>query len=148
MSRSGYSDDIDDRWAFIRYRGAVASAIRGERGQRLLRDLIDALEAMPQKRLIADELENATGEVCALGAIGKRRGVEMAGLNPDASKRVAGTFDIAEALAREIVFENDEICDRKFDPATRGCRDFTPEERWQHIYRWAQSKLRLESQSA
>lgn len=35
MSRSGYTDDCDG-WQLIMYRGAVASAIRGARGQRLL----------------------------------------------------------------------------------------------------------------
>ena len=33
MSRSGYIDDMDDTWQFIKWRGQVASAIRGARGQ-------------------------------------------------------------------------------------------------------------------
>jgi len=41
MSRSGYSDDCDV-WALIRWRGAVKSAIRGARGQAMLRELIQA----------------------------------------------------------------------------------------------------------
>ena len=41
MSRSGYTDGFE-MWSVIRWRGAVASAIRGQRGQRLLRDLLAA----------------------------------------------------------------------------------------------------------
>jgi hypothetical protein len=37
MSRSGYSDDLEN-WSLIRWRGAVASAIRGRRGQAFLRE--------------------------------------------------------------------------------------------------------------
>ncbi len=63
MSRSGYSDDLDS-WALIRWRGQVASAIRGRRGQAVLRDLLAALDAMPEKALVASELETPQGEVC------------------------------------------------------------------------------------
>ena len=38
MSRSGYSDDLDN-WDLIRWRGQVSSAIRGKRGQGFLREL-------------------------------------------------------------------------------------------------------------
>lgn len=61
MSRSGYNDDIDN-WALIKWRGQVASAIRGKRGQKMLRDLLAALDAMPEKSLIVHELESESGE--------------------------------------------------------------------------------------
>jgi hypothetical protein len=83
MSRSGYNDDYDlDPWQGIRWRGAVASAIRGRRGQAFLRELLVALDALPEHKLIANELEK-DGAVCALGAVGKARGLALAGLHPD-----------------------------------------------------------------
>lgn len=48
MSRSEYSENLDS-WSLIRWRGQVVSAIRGKRGQAFLRELVDALEAMPEK---------------------------------------------------------------------------------------------------
>ena len=45
MSRSGYSDDCDT-WPLICWRGAVASALRGRRGQQFLIELRDALDAI------------------------------------------------------------------------------------------------------
>lgn len=131
MSRSGYNDDCDG-WALIRWRGQVASAIRGARGQRLLRELADALDAMPEKKLIANDLE-ANGCYCALGVAGKARGIDLAKLDPEDARGVGEAFDIAVPLAREIVFENDE----------GGWYDETPERRWQRMREWVRQHLTL-----
>lgn len=133
MSRSGYDDCIDDNWALIKYRGQVASATRGQRGQQFFRDLVTALDAMPDKRLIARELEHE-GCVCAIGSVGKMRGVEMTNLDPDDAETVAGTFDIAHQLAREVVWENDE----------GGAWDETPERRWSRMRAWAEKQITKE----
>ena len=69
MSRSGYTDDYDG-WDLIRWRGAVHSAIRGRRGQAALREIIAALDALPEKWLAANSLETADGDYCTLGALG------------------------------------------------------------------------------
>jgi hypothetical protein len=45
MSRSGYSDDLDPL-ALGRWRGRVASAMRGKRGQAFLREMLAAMDAM------------------------------------------------------------------------------------------------------
>lgn len=81
MSRSGYSTDLDD-WDLIRWRGQVASAIRGKRGQKFLVDLLAALDALPQKSLIVDELQEE-GQVCAIGALGLSRGLDMSKIDPE-----------------------------------------------------------------
>lgn len=106
MSRSGYSDDCDG-WALIRWRGAVTSAIKGKRGQAFLRETIAALDALPEKRLVANELE-ADGQFCTLGAVGRARGCGLAAVDPYDRESVAGLFGISAALAAEIMFENDE----------------------------------------
>jgi hypothetical protein len=125
MSRSGYSYDLDN-WDLIRWRGAVASATRGKRGQKLLRDLRDALDAMPEKQLIAHELVCDDG-VCALGALAQHRGLDVSDVDPYDRSTVAGTFGIADALAAEIVYENDEIA--------------TPEQRWRRMRAWVESQI-------
>lgn len=134
MSRSGYSDSCSD-WELICWRGAVASAIRGKRGQSFLQDLIAALDAMPEKSLIAHELENPSGEVCALGCVGKARGVSMGDLDPYDRESVATTFHIAEALASEIMYENDDAVWWKDKPET-------PERRWERVRAWAVSNIK------
>ena len=85
MSRSGYVEDFgdeDDRWAQIRWRGAVASAIRGKRGQAMLREVLAALDAMPEKTLAAHSLKNEDGDFCTLGALGAARGLELPQIDP------------------------------------------------------------------
>jgi hypothetical protein len=125
MSRSNYSDELDDS-DLAMWRGAVLSSIRGRRGQSLLQDLAVALDAMPEKILIADALVNEDGDHCVLGVLGHKRGVSLSDLDPEDSEQVAKTFGIANALACEIVYVNDEA----------GNYDETPQERWQRVRRW------------
>lgn len=130
MSRSEYNDDCE-QWALICWRGAVNSAMKGARGQAFLNELVQALDALPEKRLIADELEEANGAVCAIGAVGKARGIDMSNLDPEEPDRVASTFGIAPAMAREIVYMNDE----------GGSHKQTPEERWVRMRKWAVDEI-------
>lgn len=134
MSRSGYSEDCEG-WALIRWRGAVKSAIRGKRGQALLRELIAALDAMPEKSLIDEELEE-DGQVCALGSLGKTRGIDMSKIDPIEPNEVAEAFGIPLTLACEIMYENDEGAWRE-----------TPEQRWLRMRKWAERQL-LDTASA
>lgn len=136
MSRSGYSEDYDDNWSLIKWRGVVASATRGKRGQAFFKDLLAALDAMPSKHLIANDLirEDSTGfeNVCAIGALGKARGVDMTPLDPEDPDTVAGVFDIATPLAKEVVWMNDEA----------GSYRETPEARWARIRAWVASQIK------
>lgn len=131
MSRSGYDDGCDG-WDLIRWRGAVNSAIKGARGQNFLKDLATALDAMPVKRLIADSLIEETGEVCALGAVAKHKGLKLDNLDPYDPKQVASTFGIAHAMASEIAFMNDDYSSE------------TPEERWKRMREWVNENLGVE----
>ena len=133
MSRSGYTDECEG-WDLIRWRGAVRSATCGKRGQTLLRDLLATLDAMPVKRLIAGELEQE-GEVCALGALGVARGLNLSTIDPDDPEVVAKTFNIAPALAQEIVFENDEGAWGKE----------SPENRWVRVRAWVAQQIKEET---
>lgn len=128
MSRSGYCEDLVP-WDLIRWRGAVNSAIKGKRGQSLLSEMAKALDSMPVKRLIKGELINCAGEVCSLGAVAKYKCLPIEDLDPDDSENVASRFNIAEALAKEIVYQNDDFYDEN------------PEKRWQRIRKWVAEKL-------
>jgi hypothetical protein len=140
MSRSGYSDDCDDNWQNIMWRGQVSSAIRGKRGQAFLRELLAALDAMPVKALIRNDLEIQpeafippnVATVCTLGAIGKARGLDMADLDPYDYDKIADTFGIAHQLVQEIEWLNDEI----------GPLKETPEHRWQRMRDWVAKRIK------
>jgi len=132
MSRSGYNDDCE-QWELIRWRGAVKSAIRGKRGQAFLREMLEALDTMPNKRLIAEQLESH-GEVCAMGCVGLKRGLDMSNIDPEDRAQVAGFFGISPAMAAEIAFENDD----------GDWRHNTPEQRWTRMREWVAAQLVLE----
>jgi hypothetical protein len=144
MSRSGYTEDVEDPWPLIRWRGQVASAIRGKRGQAFLRELVEALDALPEKKLIAHEFvvyapsfvpptlsKHVVPGVCAIGSVGLKRGVDLLAVDPDNYDRIAAIFGIAHQLVQEIEYINDEaLCYA------------TPEQRWQKIRDWAVQQLR------
>lgn len=133
MSRSGYSDECEN---LNLWRANVDRTIAGKRGQAFLRELVESLEAMPQKRLITEELRAENGEVCAIGAVGLKRGVDMATIDPSNPEEVAPAFGISTMLAQEIVWENDE---RRTSQ--------TPEERWERMHKWAKEHLQSPSDS-
>ena len=133
MGRSGYSEDCE-YWDLIRWRGAVNSAIRGRRGQAFLCELRDVLDAMPNKRLIDEDLVTSCGDVCTLGAIGVARGIEdLDKIDPSEHEVLAARFDIAPALVKEIEFTNDD----DFWASTE-----TPENRWARMRIWVEKQLK------
>lgn len=76
---------------------------------------------------------------CALGCLGRKRGIDMAKIDQENTVQVGQAFGIAKALSAEIVFENDECG--------------SPEQRWTRMRAWVVSKIAvnveiLESDSA
>lgn len=81
MSRSGYIDDgdCDSTEDFLRMCGWNANVRRclgGRTGQAFMWELYQALEALPERRLIQGALEDH-GAYCALGAVARARGEEI-----------------------------------------------------------------------
>lgn len=107
MSRSGYYDGGENNWSLIRWRGAVASAIRGCRGQAFLKEMLEAMESMPKRELIAGELVKE-GQVCAIGSVMVKRGIDTSEIDVDDYESIAKTLGVSEALVREIEYVNDE----------------------------------------
>ena len=129
MSRSGYSDDCEN---IGMYRGVVASATRGKRGQAFFRDLVSALDELTAKRLVSSELQTADGEVCAPGALGRRRGHDLGELVNAGRLTLGEVFGIAKQLAAETMYENDEAGPYQGE---------TPEERWTRVRAWAAEQI-------
>lgn len=133
MARSGYSDSCDG-WDLIRWRGAVASAIRGKHGQAFLKELLAAFDALPEKRLIKNSFQNHDG-YCTLGVVAASRHVELPPITEDDDPfeiraLVKRELKIPDALAAEIMYENDEHESGYFDPPE------TPEQRYARMRRW------------
>lgn len=151
MGRSGYNEDGDaDQWSLICWRGQVASAMRGKRGQAFLLEMWRAMDALPEKKLIPNDLE-AHGAVCAIGSVGKARGVDMSGIDPEDYELIAAVFGIPRQLAQEIMWRNDECWHgnhvevpgptRHGDPVYVFVR-ITPERRFEEMKKWIEENLR------
>jgi hypothetical protein len=136
MGRHGLSDasDSGDVLEFGRWRGAVASAIRGKRGQAFLRELLAAIDSIEPQRLIGDALENEHGEVCGLGAVGRARGLDLKAVDYEDYEAVSKLFGINEKLAQEIMWVNDEVISRNDVPAMLG--------RYQIVRQWVLDHIR------
>jgi hypothetical protein len=128
MSRHGYSDECEN---FAMWRGVIASAVRGKRGQAFLRALVAALDAMPVKQLVKGELETGEGEVCALGCLGKARGIDLHSVDTEDWDQLGELFGIAPQLAQEVMYVNDE-----WNPIRAG-------NRWKFVRDWAARRIRV-----
>lgn len=127
MSRSAYSDDCEH---LALYRKSVERALHGKRGQAFLRRLLTALDAMPEKRLIADGFITSDG-CCAMGSIAQHEAIELPEVNDDDHDAFAKFFDIAPSMVAEVAFINDEM----------PYRPEPPEERWVRMRTWVASQI-------
>jgi hypothetical protein len=134
MSRSGYTDDCGDGSLNL-WRANVRRAIQGKRGQAFLREMADALDAMPVKELVADELVRDNDHVCALGAVAASRRLNVSELDIYNPYDVGDALGISSILAREIAYENDE------GGPLRGPIE-TPAQRWTRMRQWVSTRLR------
>ena len=136
MNRACYSESCDG-WDLIRWRGAVKSAIRGKRGQGFLRELLDTLDQMPEKKLISDELVTPAGEVCALGSVMVKRGIDTSDIELEDADQIGSKLNIAPALVREIEFLNDSFMD--YWRTTNS--EEVASSRWHYMRAWVASKI-------
>ena len=137
MSRSGYTDEVDNQGVRNLYRASVKRAIEGPRGQAFLRDLAAAMDAMPVKELISGELVK-DGQVCAIGAVCQMRGIDVSSIDPEDTDRVAKLVGVARSMAAEIVYLNDE--DGGWDWDTKNYE--SPSKRWIRMRAWVQKKIK------
>jgi len=139
MSRSGYSDDLDEGVLNL-YRANVERAIKGKRGQAFLKVMAKCLDEMPVKELIVEKLIDEDGGCCAIGVVCKARGLDVSKVDEYDSQEVGALVGIASPLAAEIAYLND--MDGSYSISWSGARspDETPGNRWQRMRRWVQEQ--------
>lgn len=137
MSRSGYSDDLDEA-DLETYRELIRDIIAEPGSQAFLRELAAAMDAMPEKMLITEELINSEGECCTIGVVCKARGVDVSKIDVDAPEQVAAAVGIAQELAAEIEYENDECNAIWLDGRWQSD---TPATRWERMRKWVDRQL-------
>ena len=129
MNRSGYSDDVDPL-QMGRWRAQVNNSIRSKRGQAFLAELATAMDQMPDKNLVANELITNEGDCCAIGVVCKSRGIDVFDIDAEDPEEVGWFVDIAHQMAAEIAYENDAWGEQE-----------TPEDRWRRMRKWVDSQI-------
>lgn len=133
MSRSNYSDCLSSQELNL-WRGAVERALRGKRGQAFLCEMRDALDAMPEKRLIVGDLVTDDGACCAMGAVALSRKLDVSAVDESEPCEVAEAFGLSQAMVQEIAYENDEC-------GPYGKAE-TPEQRWTRMRAWVERHIK------
>lgn len=134
MSRSGYSEDYDDDYGPNPWNAIVANSIKGKRGQAFLRELADAMDAMPVKELITGELVTPAGECCTIGVVCKARGIDVSNIEINDPEEVGNAVGISRQMAAEIEFWNDE-----------GYEYLTDAQRWVNMREWVRKNIKGEA---
>ena len=134
MSRSGYSEDFDEYGSLNLYRAIVERSIAGKRGQIFLKELANAMDAMPIKRLITGDLINSSNECCAIGVVCKYRKIDVSDIDCEDPEDVGEAVGISRSMAAEIEYENDE----NYHSISE-----TPEGRWNRMREWVSKNLKL-----
>jgi hypothetical protein len=169
MSRSGYSDEFGDDFPGQTglYRANVRRSVRGSAGQARLRELRDALEALPVKALhdgIFAEGTNDHPAVCALGAWALQKTGDTSaaqGIVTDPDSDVATADSLAahgwpKLVVFDTIYENDRdeytyvtVEGPHLSPyAYYGHRwpvryrvDETPEQRYARVLAWVSEQI-------
>lgn len=151
--RVSEEEDFDNQAAL--WEANLGRSLKGRKGQAALRELEAALLALPEKRLIADDMVSADGSVCALAALAQHRGYQGDMTlpkqpdwdNPDdanspfwdefeyveavegAMVKIAADLGIPPMVAKAIIYENDDDYVK------------TPEDRYQKVLHWTQRQI-------
>jgi hypothetical protein len=131
MGRISYSDDEDYPGQFELWQANCERSLRGAKGQQELAQLRAALLALPEKRLIHELLEDEEGGVCAIGAYGKHKGLDLSRFEVDSDTDQVG---IAGGMPDLVAWKVVEMNDMEFD-------HLTPEQRYEKMLAWVESKL-------
>ena len=129
--RLNYSDEESFPGLFDLWQANIDRCLKGKKGQAALLEFREALLALPEKRLIADALYDEEGSVCAVGAYGAYKGVNLNDCDPDYETDEAGfKFGLPRLVAWKLV----ELNDIEFDQCS-------PEERYTRMLNWVEGRI-------
>jgi len=131
--RLNYSEEENYPGQFELWQANCERSLKGRKGQTALRELETALLALSSKRLIAQELQNAEGDVCAIGALAKYRGREEKDFiaDPEYEMQEVG---VELGMPRLVAWKVVEVNDLEY-------AHLSPEARYMRVTEWIQRQL-------
>jgi hypothetical protein len=134
--RISYSDEEDYPGQFELWQANCRRSMRGKQGQEELRELRAALLALADKRLIHGSLVDEEGEMCAIGAYAKHKGLDLQKFDSEDETDAVGIEAGMPALvAWKVVEMND------FEFASCSFQPISPEQRYTKMLAWVESQL-------
>lgn len=112
--------------------------MRSERGQRFLRDLRDALDAMPQKRLVALKYKTSDGEYCAVGCVAEARGVDLSTVVDHTGDDAVDCFSVTLPFHLNV---NGNVVAWIEAENDRTASTESPEDRWRRMRAWVEKYI-------
>lgn len=131
-SRVNYSDEEDYPGQSGLFQANCDRSLRGKKGQAELRELKAALLALPEKYLLGNLLYDDAGGVCAIGAYGKYKGVNLATFDPEEGDH--DEVGIAGGMPRLVAWKVVEMNDIELETAK-------PEQRYRRMLAWIERLL-------
>lgn len=148
-----YDPQFDNEWEL--WQANFDRHVNGVKGQQALRDLRDALLALPDRKLISGRLADEHGCVCTVGALALHRRVlqgerpedvleHLAAMIPqdlvdydsweceERTARVGESIGLKRMMAVALAGKNDDWY----------ADDKTPEQRFERVLRWVESKIK------
>jgi hypothetical protein len=135
MGRISCSDDEDYPGQFDLWQANCRRSLSGKCGQKELRVLRDALVALPDKRLIHGSLVNEDGEVCAIGAYARHKGLDLQKFDPEDKTDAVGIEAGMPSLVAWKVVEMNDI----------EWAHLSPEYRYAKMLKWVNAQLSVET---
>ncbi len=129
--RLSYSEEEDYPGQFGLWQGNCKRSLKGKDGQAELKELRAALLALPEKRLIHGSLIDADGEVCAVGAYARYKGLNLSKFDPESDTDDVG---IEAGMPKLVAWKVVEMNDMELDTET-------PEKRYEKMLTWVESQL-------
>ncbi len=129
--RISYTEDEEFGGQFELWQANCMRSLKGKVGQRELRELRAALLALPEKRLVCGLLESADGEMCAIAAYGKHKGVDLSEFDLDYDNDKVG---IAGGMPSLVAWKVVEMNDVEFSHVSR-------EGRYERMLAWVESLI-------
>ena len=141
--RLDYCDEERFPNHFALWEANCRRSLQGKAGQRELREMEAALLALPAKRLVQGVLLSDDGDVCALGAYGRYKGLDLTSFET-CDKEITGVeVGIAGGMPRlvawAVVDRNDRL-DGQYQVGTFVL--LTPEERYDQMLAWVRAQLK------
>lgn len=134
--RIGYTDEEDYPGQFELWQANCERSLHGRAGQQALCDLEAELLSMPNnaKRLIRDDLA-LDGQVCAVGALMRRRGVAQSRLEEINETDDTDALAVKEAHVPKLVaWKIVEMNDLWWDTVS-------PEQRYENVLAWVREHI-------